>query len=590
MKYSLKAILLIAVPTLLIGILCGWLFFGGESSNDNRTPNQSDAVASNTIWTCSMHPQIRQPEAGDCPICGMDLIPLENDSEEIDPSSIRMSEAAIQLANIQTAVVKKSKPSKSLFLSGKIQIDERNLHTQSTHISGRIEALFVNFTGEFVSQGQVIGRVYSPELVAAQQELFESQRSKEAFPGLFESAKEKLRNWKLTNAQISEILKSGKALEEFPILANHSGFVTKKLVTEGDYIKKGSPIYEVANLSSVWVLFDVYEGDLQWVKKGDSISYTVQSVPGKEFAGKISYVDPVINPKTRVAKVRVQANNSDGTLKPEMFVSGIVRSEISPKAESIVVPKSAVMWTGKRSLVYVKTSNENDISFRMREVTLGPDLGENYVIEEGLEVGEELAVNGTFSIDAAAQLAGKSSMMNPEGGMSALPHQHGVTSPGTSEKTGNKALIEDEAIIAALSPLTKHYLEMKASLSLDNFEGAKASLNTFKSTLSQIDMKIFKGDAHNEWMRLRKPLDESLQHAEHVTAIDDLRVLFGEFSTAYVQVAKTFKLTDETLYIQHCPMAFDNTGADWISSDSAILNPYFGASMLKCGSVKEKIE
>jgi membrane fusion protein, copper/silver efflux system len=590
MKYSIKAILLIAVPTLLVGILCGWLFFGGEGSNDNGTHNQSDAVASETIWTCSMHPQIRQSEPGDCPICGMDLIPLENDTEETDPSSIRMSEAAMQLANIQTAVVEKSKPAKSLLLSGKIQIDERNLHSQATHISGRVEALLVNFTGEFVSQGQVIARVYSPELVAAQQELFESQKSKEAFPGLFESAKEKLRNWKLTNVQIQEILKTGKALEEFPILANHSGYVTKKIATEGDYIKKGEAIYEVANLSSVWVLFDVYEGDLQWVKKGDSIKYTVQSIPGKEFAGKISFMDPVINPKTRVAKVRVQANNSDGSLKPEMFVSGTVKSGLSSNKESIVVPKSSVMWTGKRSLVYVKTGNEKGVSFRMREVTLGADLGNDYVIEKGLEEGEEIAVNGTFSIDAAAQLAGKSSMMNPEGGKLALPHQHETTSTETSEQEKDKPRILDVAIIAALSPLTKDYLEMKSSLAADDFDGAKASLKTFQSTLSKVDMKIFKGDAHNEWMSVKKPLNESLQHAKHVTGIDDLRVLFGELSTAFVSVANTFKLVDETLYIQHCPMAFDNTGADWISSDSAILNPYFGASMLKCGSVTEEIK
>lgn len=589
MKYSIKSILLISVPTLLIGILCGWLLFGELGSSDSKAHDHSDTVTSE-IWTCSMHPQIRQPEPGDCPICGMALIPLDNNSEETDQSSIRMSEVAMKLANIQTEQVGSLQPTKSLLLSGKVQIDERKLHSQATHISGRIEALLVNFTGEFVSQGQTIARVYSPELVSAQEELLEAERHKNTSPELFEAAKEKLLNWKLSTSQIDHIIDSGKVITEFPILANQSGYVTKKLAVEGEYVKQGTSLYELADLSEVWVMFDVYEGDSQWVRKDDSIFYSVQSIPGKIFSGKIDYVDPVINPKTRVAKVRVHAQNKDGMLKPEMFVSGNVRSQISSKAQTIVVPKSAVMWTGKRSLVYVKSDNNQGVSFQMREVALGADLGADYIIESGLEVGEEIAVNGTFSIDAAAQLAGKSSMMNPEGGKSALPHQHGVTSSGTSEKTGNKALIEDEAIIAALSPLTKDYLEMKASLSSDDFEGAKASLKTFKTTLSQVDMNIFKGDAHNEWMSLKKPLDESIQHAEHVTGIDDLRVLFGELSTAYVQVAKTFKLTDKTLYIQHCPMAFDNTGADWISSDSTILNPYFGASMLKCGSVKEKID
>lgn len=403
------------LSTLAIGLLLGWLIFGGSEAKvteEHQHEHPAEEVAGETTWTCSMHPQIRQPEPGDCPICGMDLIPLEEEQNgEVDPNAVSMSATAMQLANIKTTIVGAAEPLKVVRLNGKVQEDERLIFSQSSHIPGRIEDLLVNFTGDYLKKGQVIASVYSPDLVTAQEELFEAQKIKDSQPQLFEAAKAKLKNWKLTDEQINQILASETTQQTFEVKAEVSGYVTKKMVNTGDYVRRGQTIYEIADLSKIWVLFDVYESDLPWIKKGDKVTYTIESLPGETFQGTIDYLDPVINPKTRVAKARVVQSNKSLKLKPEMFVSGEVEAKL-PQTDALVVPKTAVMWTGERSVVYVKSETGQGVYFNMREVDLGPALGESYVVENGVQQGEEIAVNGTFSIDAAAQLAGKVSMMS----------------------------------------------------------------------------------------------------------------------------------------------------------------------------------
>lgn len=587
-----KTTVIIAISTLVIGLLFGWLIFGRSNEPQADEHNHSTTAESETIWTCSMHPQIRQNEPGDCPLCGMDLIPLESTDVELDPMAVNMSPTAMQLAQVQTMVVDNGKTNKSIRLNGKVQADERLLSTQSSHIPGRIEKLSVNFTGEFVSAGQVLANVYSPELVTAQEELFEAKKIKESQPALFNAAKEKLKNWKLSDKQIDQIVASNKSIEQFPILANVSGYVTKKMVNLGDYIKQGEALYEIADLSKVWVLFDVYESDMTWINKGDAVIYTVQSIPGKTFKGKISYIDPVIDPKTRVAKARLEATNKGLMLKPEMFATGTIEAITNTGNASLIVPKTAVMWTGKRSVVYVMQMSAQGVSFVMREVTLGPELGESYVIEEGLQPGEEIAINGTFSIDAAAQLAGKPSMMNPEGGVAMTGHNHGgntnsnmETMPVSSKKT---TLSEDAK--KSLQPLFDNYFKLKDALASDDFEDAKASGVAMNNSLGKIDMNLFKGDAHSLWMQQSTALKPSLQHIEHLGDIKAIRGKFISISNLMIAIAESFAPLSTAIYIQNCPMADSNKGADWLSLDKEIQNPYFGESMLSCGENTKTIK
>jgi Cu(I)/Ag(I) efflux system membrane fusion protein len=435
--------LLKMVGILMIGILLGWLFFGGAEKKEDtlrKNHDQTD-VAVEEIWTCSMDPQIRMNEPGSCPICGMDLIPLDTAGATNDPASYQMSENAMKLANISTVVVGRSDAKKEIRLNGKVQVDERHAYSQSTHIPGRIEQITVNFTGEKVGRGQTLATVYSPELVTAQEELLQAASIKESQPELFEAAQEKLRNWKISQTQIDQILVNGKAIQRFSIRADVNGVVTKKMVELGDYVERGMPIYEISDLSKVWVLFDLYESELAWVKEGSKIEYTVNSLPGETFTGIISFIDPLINPQTRVASARVEVNNKDGRLKPETFASGIVKNKIGKvDSKEIVIPKTAVLWTGKRSVVYIKEGS----GFKMRQITLGPALGDAYIVKDGLEIGEEIVSNGTFTIDAAVQLSGRPSMMNPEGGAVTTGHAGMDMGGDKNEKTSKTEMSPEE--------------------------------------------------------------------------------------------------------------------------------------------------
>ncbi|MDP3360142.1 MAG: efflux RND transporter periplasmic adaptor subunit [Lutibacter sp.] len=573
---------------LLAGLLLGWIFFGGNDSQKSANENNTE-ISEETIWTCSMHPQIRMSEPGKCPICGMDLIPLENNHSEADPNALQMSENAMKLANIQTMIVGSKEASKELRLNGKVQIDERKLYAQSTHIPGRIEQLSINFTGEKVNRGQRLAMVYSPELVTAQEELLQAYSIRNSQPELFDAAKQKLRNWKIGDKSINNIISSGKPIQQFPISADVSGIVTAKKVELGDYVERGMPLYEIADLSSVWILFDVYESDIPWVKIGNKVSYTIQSLPGENFEGTISFLDPMINPETRVATARIEVKNAENKLKPEMFVSGIVKNNISKTGNTeIVIPKSAVMWTGERSIVYVKSTSENKVNFKLREVMLGPSLGDAYVIKSGLENGEEIVVNGTFTVDAAAQLAGKPSMMNPENNVVNTKNSQTETATSKAEKTAKTAISSKAK--EALKPLYQEYLNLKDALAADHFANAKKAGIAMQTALSKVDMSLFTGESHEIWMKHQNNLKLALQPAPNFKNIEEVRKAFQPVSEAMIALTNSFKPFGQTLYVQHCPMVDGNKGANWLSQFEEIKNPYFGAYMLKCGETKATIK
>lgn len=587
--------IIIVISTLIIGLLLGWLIFGGVGNN-NTSENLAEHshVDEETIWTCSMHPQIRQNEPGACPICGMDLIPLEDEQNEgIDPNAISMSATAMQLANVQTAVVGAMNQAKEVRLNGKIQEDERLVFSQSSHVPGRIENLKVNFTGDYVRKGQVIASVYSPELVTAQEELYEARKVMDTQPQLFNAAKEKLKTWKLTNSQIEQILQSGVSTTTFDIQADVSGYVTEKLVNPGDYVQRGQPIYEIADLSRVWVLFDVYESDMGWVKKGDKVEYTVSSIPGETFTGTISFLDPIINPTTRVAKARVATTNSGLKLKPEMFVSGIVQAELKKSTDAVVVPKSAVMWTGQRSVVYVKSVSDQGLNFQLREVTLGPSLGDSYVIGEGLEIGEEIAIHGTFSIDAAAQLAGKPSMMSPDAGSTESEHNHGAMDMSPTYES--IAAVErvsgiNSTFKAQLTKVYDAYLKMNSAFVDSDAKQVASEAKEVIKALKLVDMALLKGDAHMKWMDQLEVLNSTISAISKTDDIEKQRQEFVQFNLAFYKSVKMFGLENVTAYYQYCPMANNDKGAYWLSETEAIRNPYFGDAMLSCGETKETIK
>ena len=416
-KYFLPAI------TLIAGLILGaWLFGGSSNKKAPATENTQADKPKKQIWTCSMHPQIRQDAPGQCPICGMDLIPLKQDhqSNQPDPNAINLSDEAIKLAQIQTYKVTEAVPGQSINLSGTVEPDERRSEKLTARFSGRIEKLYINFTGQKVFRGQKIAEIYSPELITAQRELQDAAQYKNDQPALYQAARHKLELWDLTPAQIDNLEQMSGTASHFPILSPVSGFVQKRAVAEGNYVKQGQSLFDITPLNRIWIMLDAYESDLHRIRKGDPVNFTVDAIPGKRFTAKVDYVDPFVDPKTRVAKVRVEFSNNNLQLKPGMFVNATVQTRTGDKA-SLLIPKTAVLWTGKRSVVYVKNGND----FAYREIVLGPEAGDYYVVVSGLKSGDEIVRNGVFKVDAAAQLLGKSSMMNPEGGQKTTGHNHG---------------------------------------------------------------------------------------------------------------------------------------------------------------------
>jgi Cu(I)/Ag(I) efflux system membrane fusion protein len=429
----------------IAGLFLGWLFFH-SSPQKEEVHEHSAEEAKSEIWTCSMHPQIRMDKPGKCPICAMDLIPVsQSGGAEADATAIHFTKEAAQLANVMTSVVSTQQPVKEVRMYGKVEADERLIQSQVSFLSGRIEKLMVNFTGETIQKGQTLAIIYSPDLVTAQQELLEASKTKGSQPEIYEAAKEKLRQWKLTETQISSIESSGQVKANMEITATSGGIVTARRVNNGDYISQGTVLYEVSDLSRVWVQFDAYESDLPFLKKGGKIEFSMQALPGSAYTGTIAFIDPFIDPVNRVAKVRVELGNPGTKLKPGMFATGIVKANLDEFKDKLVIPRSAVLWTGKRSVVYVKQPGDEPI-FHLREVELGPALGNSFVVTGELADGEEIVTEGAFSVDAAAQLEGKPSMMNPAGGVVTTGHNHGeISQDDTHQMTSGHPMSEEKA-------------------------------------------------------------------------------------------------------------------------------------------------
>jgi len=396
----------IYVMLVALGMLGGWFIFS-EKSDKNISEK-----AKETVYTCSMHPQIRmQDPTAKCPLCGMDLIPVASEEgASQDEDSFTMSAAAVALSNVEILEAKKSEPQKMLRLYGSIQANELKKHSQTAHIGGRIEKLFVNFEGEQVKKGQILASIYSPELLVAQTEFLEALKQKQ--PVITEAAKERLRFLKIAEKQISDLEKTGKANPYVNIFADANGIVIAKKTERGEYIEAGAVLFDLADLSSVWAVFNAYESDLPYLKVDDLIGYTVNSLPGAVFTGRVEFISPVVDSMSRTAKVRMETANKNLKLKPGMLASALIHNA-KINGESIILPKTAVLWTGERSVVYVAKKLENAaLNFSLREVLLGAALGDSVVIISGISEGESVVASGVFAVDASAQLAGKKSMMN----------------------------------------------------------------------------------------------------------------------------------------------------------------------------------
>jgi len=644
-KYMLLALVIVAFAL-------GYLLRGGGPETQTQSHQQAaEEEVKVEFWTCSMHPQIRQPKSGQCPLCGMDLIPVSSGDEDEDkgPRELKLSARAIKLAEIAVAPVERKFVTAEVRMVGKVDYNEQRVGYITAWVPGRIDRLYVDYTGVSVSKGDHMVYLYSPELLTAQEELIQSLRTvkklkqsgissiKETALQMVDAVREKLRLWGLTKKQIKEIERRGKPNDHMTIYAPMGGIVIHKNGFEGMYVNTGTRIYTIADLSQIWVKLDAYESDLVWIRYGQEVEFQTEAYPGEIFKGWIAFIDPVLNEKTRTVKVRVNVPNPDGRLKPEMFVRAIVRTKVagegkvmdpslagkwicpmhpeivkdSPgscdicgmplvRTESLgykvddanvdpplVIPASAPLITGKRAVVYVAIPEKKG-TYEGREIVLGPRAGDYYLVREGLSEDERVVVNGNFKIDSAIQILAKPSMMSPE---------EGGPSAGDQEKTPQKVKEEKLEVFKVPDPFKTQidgvfsaYFTIHQAFSQDNFSGAQSSAKSLLEALDAVDMGLLTGSAHMAWMEDQKVLKKGAQNAVGAKDIEGARSAFIPLSDSLYTVAKRFGTSGAQPILRfYCSMAAGGKGAHWLQNKPGTENPYYGSAMFKCGDQVETI-
>ena len=620
--------LLIAAGGILVfalGLWIGGLGSGKQAPTQDHGDHAEGAEQAEVSWTCSMHPQIQQPKPGSCPLCGMDLIPAESGgSESGSERSVTLSSYARTLAEVETTPVERRFVTRPVRMIGKVDFDETRVARISAWMPGRIERLYVDYQGIKVRAGDHLLDLYSPELLTAQQELVLATGINLA------AAREKLRLLGLSPEQIAEIESRGTPGDQITVQAPISGVVIKKDAVEGSYVKTGSPLYSIADLSHLWVKIEAYERDLPWIHYGQSVTLTTEAYPGESFDGRLVFIDPLVDSKTRTVALRVNVANTDGKLKPGMLVYAVVESEvgadgqvfspdlagkwISPmhpevikdgpgtcdvcgvplkRAEDLgyvseggaeaplVIPASAPLITGERAIVYVADPSQEG-TYEGREIQLGPRAGDFYVVHEGLEEGEQVVSRGNFKIDCAIQIVAGTSMMSPgEGGAAASEPQ-----PLVAEDREPMAVTEE--FRAAMTPVYDAYFALQFALSHDDLPAGKTAAKKLAEVVSTVETDLPDTDAKALWEEDRELLHRRSIELAEAPDVERARVIFEFLSIGVTQAVRSYGSTaDAPILRYHCPMAFDWKGADWLQDRAGTENPYFGSMMFKCGSEKE---
>jgi len=576
----------------------GWLLRGGlapvtspDSTAGPSSPASDDAP---TEWTCSMHPGVRSAEPAKCPICFMDLVPVETSGDDDDrPRRLVLDPAARARIRLDTMPVARQKVEVELALVGKILPDETRLADITAWFGGRIDRLFVDSTGVEVAPGDPLASLYSPELYAAQEELLQALRAVRALEAggedafgdttraTLDAARERMRQWGLDEALVAKIEAAGVADDHVTIRAPHGGVVIERLVRTGAFVNRGTPLLRIADLSRLWIELEAFESDLAWLALDQPVDFTAEAFPGERFAGRVTFVAPELDERTRTVMVRVEVDNADRRLKPGMFVRATVRANATAGSGAeppLVVPASAPLLTGRRAIVYVELSDEDDLAYEGREVRLGPRAGAWYVVEEGLEEGELVVTEGAFKLDSELQIRGGRSMMSPgddEAETLADPEEVEPLEPGSVP----------DAFRASIGAVWREYVALFAALAGDDYAAARAAVDRIAAVRAAIDAGSLDADASAEWERRARALDDALVALRASAGIAPLRVEFEQLYLAVRATVLTFGIDRGEVWEMYCPMAFDFRGARWLQGDDELLNPYFGDEMLRCGEV-----
>ncbi len=644
----------------LVLLLIGAVFSVGRWTARNDGPEfsapsseASSAAAKEVVnWTCSMHPQIKLPGPGQCPICFMDLIPVRSEAPEPgELPRLRLSERARTLARVETAEVRRREISYQVRMVGKVAADETRITYISSNVPGRLDRLYVDYTGMLVRKGDHLAEIYSPDLLVAQREYLVAMQSLDnakarsgdttgvqAAESLMRAARRKLELWAIPHDQIERLEKERTPSDHIRIDAPSAGWVLDRQGFSGMYVETGTRLFTVADLHRLWVLLDAYELDVAFLHYGQSVEFETESVPGRVFSGQVTYIDPILNEATRTVKVRVNMANADFQLRPGMFVRARVMVHLGAEGRVIgvalagkwicpmhpeiiketaahcdecgmdlvpveslgyttsgaiaepllAVPQSSVLLTGRRAVVYVeKSSPDGHLFYEGRTVQLGPRADDLYVILSGVREGERVVTRGAVQIDSALQIQAQPSMMQP----AADGIGEATTAPSTTASDIQPAshAVAGAAYHAHARPVIAAYLSLTAALAADDLAAArKATVALQQAATTMTPAGLPEAEVSLFTLQGGKLASSVVDRAD--SSLEELRKSLPPLTTALETYLRTFGHDRDTpLYRLYCPMAMQNRGAYWIGPEPKILNPYFGAAMLRCGEVKGAI-
>lgn len=571
------------------------LFFGlpatlpAQHDHTAMPPEASDASADETLYQCSMHPNIVSDEPGQCPICAMDLQPVERIEAEGLPgrAPVRLTEQQRQLINLVTAPVVREPITLRRSVPGVLVHDSSRVFTVAAWAGGRIEKLYVDETETDIETGDPLYRIYSPEIFAAMEDFLLVIRRAEADPQLLRSARFRLEQMGLTAGQIDELAKRATPPPTIDILSRVTGKVMSKHLKEGQFVREGDELYEVVDLSELWLIAEIYQSELPYVSEGQRVAMSLPGDSTRTFGGKIDRIEHHIDSATRTARLRIvfDTPESGGAhqhahgLLPDMWMRARLETDLG---EQLTVPRSALFDTGKQRYVFVE--REPGL-FVPRLVETGARSGDRLVVRAGLEAGETVAAEGTFLLDSESLL--KASASGSEDVSTTAEEAEDQSARATDAPPRGGFPPEAKA---AMDRLWEHYFALGEALFEDRAAPARTAFADLKTSLDSLRADaLAPAVGRARWQDWLDTTTANLAAPSEADDLKALRIRFGQMSEALKQLSEDVpELRPEDLLVASCPM-WQETDGEWIQRGETVRNPFMGQAMPACGVIERPL-